>query len=124
MRISRKQFDSLLEQAIAELPPQYARWLEEVPVIVEDFPSGRMLTDFGVDDRGDLLGSFHGRAFTQRSVEERAEVPESIYLFRHALADECDSEKELAEQIRITLLHEIGHLAGFDEDELEDKGYG
>lgn len=124
MKISRKQFDALLEQAIAALPPQFAQWLDEVPVIVEDYPSKKMLADFGIDDEGELLGSFHGMAFTQRSIEQDGQLPDAIYLFREPLIDESDNEEELAKQIRITLLHEIGHLAGFDEDELEEKGYG
>ena len=124
VKVSRKEFDAMLERAIAELPPAFAQWLEEVPVIVEDYPSRKMLADFGVDDEGELLGSYHGVAFTHRSVEADGQLPDAIYLFRDPLMEECDDPEELAEEIRITLLHEIGHLAGFDEDELEEKGYG
>lgn len=124
MHVTRQQFDSLLEKAIAELPPAFGKWLDEVPVIVEDFPSRKMLADFGMDEDGELLGSFHGVAFTHRSVEQDGQLPDAIYLFRNPLMEECADEAELAEEIRITLLHEIGHLAGFDEDELEEKGYG
>lgn len=124
MKVTRKEFDVMLEQAIAALPPQFAKWLEEVPVIVEDYPSQKMLNDFGLDDEGELLGSYHGVAFTHRSVEQDGQLPDTIHIFREPLMDECDDQHELAEQIRITLLHEIGHLAGFDEDELEEKGYG
>lgn len=123
MTISRQKFDFLLEQAIDDLPPQFAQWLDECPVIVEDEPSAEMRRDMGVDEDGDLLGSFNGVAITMRSVDEAAGLPAHIMIFRKPLMDMCESEEELADEIRITLLHELGHYAGFDEDDLERMGY-
>lgn len=124
MHIKRSQFDQLLEQVITALPEQFAAWLQKVPIIVEDVPSAKMMKEFGVDDEGDLLGSFHGLAFTQQGPEDSGHLPPQIYIFREPIMELCESEEELAEEIRITLLHEIGHLAGFDEDDLDDLGYG
>ena len=124
MRIKRREFDALLEQALAALPPQFARWVEEVPIVVEDEPSEDMLEDFGVDESGDLLGSYHGVALTLRSVEDSARVPDQIMIFRRPLIKMCHTPEELTHEIRKTLLHELGHYAGLDEDDLENLGYG
>lgn len=124
MYVSRKKFDALFEQALAELPEKFARWLEEVPVILEDEPPEDLLEEIGVDEDGELLGSYHGVALTRRSVEDTARVPDQIYIFRRPLIEMCEDEGELAAEIRKTLLHELGHYAGFDEDDLEEMGYG
>ena len=123
MRCTRRRFDALLETAIEALPPAFARWLDEVPIIVEDEPPDEMLDELGIDEDGALLGSYHGVAITRRSVEDAPHVPDQIFIFRYPLIEMCESEGKLAEEIRKTLLHELGHYAGFDEDELEDMGY-
>ena len=124
MRMSRKVFDGLVERAIADLPERFALWLDEVAVIVEDEPSPALRRTLGVDEEGDLLGSYHGVALTRRSVGDDLQMPDQIMLFRRPLMKMCKSEEELADEIRITLLHELGHYAGLDEDDLEDLGYG
>ena len=123
MRITRRNFDAMLEQAIDELPKKFARWLDEVPIIVEDEPPDDLLDELGIDADGDLLGSYHGVAITRRSVEDSPHLPDQIFLFRRPLMAMCDTSEQLAKEIRKTLLHELGHYAGFDEGELEDMGY-
>jgi predicted Zn-dependent protease with MMP-like domain len=124
MKIKRSEFDRMLEAAIAALPPQFAKWIDEVPIVVEDDPSPELLEEMGVDGEGDLLGSYHGVALTQRSVEDSARLPDQILIFREPLISMCESREELAMEIRKTLLHELGHYAGLDEDDLENLGYG
>lgn len=124
MRIRRREFDAMLEEALAALPAQFARWLDEVPVIVEDEPSAELLEDFGIDDDGELLGSYHGVALTLRSVQDAARLPDQIMIFRRPLMAMCRNRDELRGEIRKTLLHELGHYAGFDEGDLQAMGYG
>ncbi len=125
MKISRNQFDCLVEQAIAALPPQFARWLNEVAIVVEDEPTPALLREMGMDaEDDDLLGLFSGHAITRQSVDDSGILPPQIMLFRGPLIDACDTSEDLADEIRVTLLHELGHYAGFDEDDLERLGYG
>ncbi len=124
MRIRRKAFDALLEAEIAALPPQFARWLDELPIIVEDDPSDELLDEMGLDEDGELLGSYHGVALTRRSVEDSGHLPDQIYIFRRPLVAMCRNEDELRAEIRKTLLHELGHYVGLDEDDLDAMGYG
>src|SRR4051812_30602257 len=119
MKITRKAFDALLEKAIDDLPPQFARWLDEVPIIVEDQPPPE-----DGDDDAETLGFYHGIPLTQRHVEDSGSPPDQIRIFRRPLIKMCRSLEELDREIRKTLLHELGHYAGLDEDDLEKLGYG
>lgn len=137
----RQLFDEILEQTIAGLPAQVHELLEEVPLIVEDEPSRALLDDLfaedgGEDGGGDLCGLHWGTALTERSVEHSAEMPDTMMLFRgpimrlsgyHGKGPGLGGRRGLAElrrQIKITLLHEVGHHFGLDEDDLDRLGYG
>jgi len=131
-----ERFDELLESVITELPDRVASVLEEIPVIAMDRPSGEMLLSLGMQENGDdteLLGLHSGTAITDRSVEHSGELPDQIHIFREGLiaavggVDRLERDpgasRALREQIRVTLLHEIGHHMGLDEDDLEELGY-
>ena len=121
MKLSRKSFDQLVEQAIASLPAEFAQWLDEVPVIVEDRP-GKSDREGAVEpDEDDPLGMFAGPSLEDT---RQGELPPRIMIYRQPLMDACQSRDQLAEEIRKTLIHELGHYAGMDEDQLENKGYG
>lgn len=125
----RARFDALLEEVIAALPPRIARLLEEVPVVVDDVPDRAILEEMGEEDELSLLGLHTGVAFTERSVEHDAELPSEIRLFREGIVDHAggwegaDADDRVREQVRVTLLHEIGHQFGLDEDDLDRLGY-
>lgn len=122
--VSKSEFMELVESAVADLPEEFARFLEEVPIEVQDMP--------GVRDRGRvksgrgelLLGLYVGRPRTRRSVEDSGAMPDVIYLFQRNIETVCDSADELIDQVRKTVLHEIGHHFGMGEDDLEALGYG
>lgn len=130
-------FDALLERHLEALPPRFASWLKEVPLIVEDEPTDPMLRDLGMDPadpQDDLFGLHSGAGLTERSVEHSGELPEDIRLFRGPImrlvgwswpdgATPRGDQNELNEEIRITLLHELGHHFGLDEDDLDALGY-
>lgn len=119
MTLSRKAFDQLVEAAIASLPPAYAQWLDEVPIIVEDRPSKADLQGLpGEEDEGDPLGMYIGRAASEGGL------PPRVMLYRIPLMDACDTQEQLADEIRKTILHELGHHAGLDEDDLDRLGFG
>lgn len=128
----RQRFDDLLAGLIDELPEAIHARLEEVPVIVEDEPSPELLRELGMDRRhSELCGLHSGIALTHRSVEHNAPLPDQIMLFRgpivrvvHRMAAGRPTSDDLERQIRITLLHEIGHHFGLDEDDLSRLGYG
>ncbi len=141
----RQHFDDILDQIVADLPEHLQRKLEEVPVIVEDQPSELMLEQLGIrgkrgapGGRTLLCGLHWGIALPARSVEHSAVMPDRIWLFRQPIMLVAGWQGEtpsptapheawadaLAGQIRITLLHEIGHHFGLNEQDLTDLGYG
>jgi predicted Zn-dependent protease with MMP-like domain len=129
----QKRFDSLVEDAIESLPARYRRVLDELPVVVLDEPTPQMLKDVGVDpadpDAADEICGLHtGTAITEKSVE-RGDLPTVIHLFRRGIVslaggwDQPGADEEVYEEVRTTLLHEIGHHFGLDEGDLEELGY-
>jgi predicted Zn-dependent protease with MMP-like domain len=122
--VSKERFAELVERALAELPPAFASYLEEVAVEIRDRPTRKQLRSVGLKGDQLLLGLYHGRPRDQRSVLDSAVMPDVIYIFQEDIENACDDEADLVEQVRITVLHEIGHHFGMDEDDLDELGYG
>jgi predicted Zn-dependent protease with MMP-like domain len=136
-RSERERFDALVEEVLASLPESVRRLLDEAPVVLEDRPSRAMLRELGIDpSEDDLCGLHTGIPLTQRSVSDHGILPDVIHLFREGIVDQAGGWEEgedaegpyggverIREEIRITLLHEIGHHFGLDEDDLERLGY-
>ena len=137
-RADRERFDALLDEVIAALPQRIHDLLDEAPLIVDDRPSPELCAELGLDpEQENLCGLHSGSMLTERSVTHGHDLPETIHLFREGVIDEAggwdewvDDEGEtwggearVKEEIRITLLHEIGHHFGLDEDDLAVLGY-
>ncbi|HEY8666931.1 MAG TPA: metallopeptidase family protein [Tepidisphaeraceae bacterium] len=123
-RVNRERFAELVEQALRELPEQFAEHLEEVAIELRDRPAARQIAKLKMR-RGDLLlGLYEGRPLTQRSVEHSGAMPDVIYLFQEHIEQVSTSEEEFVQQVRTTVLHEIGHHFGMNEDDLDELGYG
>ena len=137
----REQFDELLTEAIESLPERIRAVIDEVPVIVDDRPTQKLLNELRAEgvlppadpnDADDLMGLHTGLAITERSVEASGTLPGSIHVFREGIVHlACgsegfaaeDAEDLIYEEIAVTLLHEIGHHFGLDEDDLDRLGY-
>lgn len=130
----RERFDALVDDAVESLPPRLRALIEEVPVVVLDQPEPAMLKDLGIEPGDDaaldeLCGLHTGTALTHRSVEHHADMPTVIHLFRRGIValaggwESANADEEIYEEIRTTLLHEIGHHFGLEEDDLADLGY-
>jgi predicted Zn-dependent protease with MMP-like domain len=122
--VSKSKFAELVELALEELPPEFKRFIEEVPIEVRDRPTPRELQGLKLEPGHLLLGLYRGRPRTQRSVEDSGSLPDVIYIFQESIQRVCQSEEQLVRQVRITVLHEIGHHFGMSEDDLEKLGYG
>ena len=124
--MTRQSFDAILDRIMADLPAQLQDLIEQIPVIVDDEPPPEVLADLEIDTRRtDLCGLHWGIPLTNRSVEHSGVIPDQIHLYRGPIIRLCDrSTTELEQQIRITLLHEIGHHFGLTEEDLDNLGYG
>ncbi len=122
--VGKAEFGRLVEQALADLPAPFAEFLEEVPVEIRARPSRSQLRSLGLEEDELLLGLYHGRPRTERSVEDSGRLPDVIYIFQEDIELASDSDAELIENVRTTVLHEIGHHFGMSEDDLDKLGYG
>jgi predicted Zn-dependent protease with MMP-like domain len=123
MRISRERFEELTfeiaEAVLAELPPDLRAEAETVVLEIEDRPTPEQIPGPGQT----LLGLYEGVPLVQRHADAVLMQPDRITLFREPLQTLARTEVELRRQIRKTLIHEIGHFFGFDEDELKRRGW-
>ena len=105
-------FEDHVRAALDELPPHIAEALENVAVVVEDENP----------EEPDLLGLYHGVPLPERG-DMAGSLPDTISIYRTPLEESFPDPDELREEIRITVLHELGHYFGLDEDRLEELGY-
>ena len=113
LRLSREEFDNLVEEAVARLPRVFREKLSNVAIEVADRPPQ------GEQDGTTLMGIFQGVPVTEKSVFQ-ATGPDRVILYQRNIEAACRTRKELVREIRLTLLHELGHYFGLSEDELED----
>jgi predicted Zn-dependent protease with MMP-like domain len=122
--VGKVEFERLVEEAIAGLPEAYrVAVAEDVPVQVAPRPSPDQLESLGMDPEELLLGLYEGVPLPDRGVDAPAGVPDRIWLFREDIQDVCEDRDHLVREVRITLLHELGHYFGLDEDDLDELGY-
>jgi predicted Zn-dependent protease with MMP-like domain len=126
----RRRFDDQVERVLAEMPPLVHDLLEKVPLHVEDHPSEEVMDARGVEYLDDLCGLYTGIPLTERSIEHSGTLPDVVTIFREGIltaASDPDGRirgERLREEIRITILHELGHHHGLTEQDLRDLGYG
>ena len=126
----RDFFDQRLERVLAGLPAWVLELFDVMPLVVEDHPAPEVLRSLGIEDRGALCGLYTGVPITERSVELPFRLPDQVTVYRQGILELADNgqghldEQELIRQIRITVLHELAHYHGLEEDQIADLGYG
>lgn len=126
----RDAFDNMLEDVLDALPPAITAYFEQVPLVVEDQPSNELMAELGIRRPGDLCGLHDGVPLTEGMAHDGFRVPDQITIYRRGILGMARDGRgsinphELREQIRITVLHELGHHFGLDEDDLDALGYG
>jgi predicted Zn-dependent protease with MMP-like domain len=118
-RVAREEFEEAVEKALATLPEEYRRFLTNITLTIEDYPgkedAGRLNTHKEL-----LLGLFSGVPYPGKGgfFDIPHPMPDAIILFQKNIETICSSKRELEEQIRATLIHEVGHYFGLSEGEL------
>ena len=108
--MDRVKFEGLVDQAIRELPAVFRRKLENIVVIVEDHPSEEQLLDDMEIPSGDaLFGLYEGTPLTERGFDTPLH-PDRIWIFQGPIEEACESEEEIMEEIKTTILHEVAHF--------------
>ena len=114
MELDGEAFEALVVDELDQLPDEMIDGLENVVFVVEDRPEDGSL---------DLLGLYDGFALTERDRYGMGEMPDRIILYREPLLAVADDEEQLREEIHITLVHEIAHFYGIDDDKLHELGW-
>ena len=116
-------FDRALRKALSGLPPVFREALDNVAVVVEKWPPDWLLDELGIPPEDTLYGFYHGIPLPERSIQDSGNLPDKISIYRGPLEDDFPDREALCREIRVTLLHEIGHYFGMDEEDLARLGY-
>ena len=120
--ISDADFDQAVRAALDALPDEFCPYLENVVVEVRPRPDATLLAQY--DETEDLLGLYVGVPLEDKGPTHTVPpLPDRILIFRDNLCALCRTREELIDEIRVTILHEIGHHFGLDEDRLAELGY-
>lgn len=112
-------FAGLVRQAIDGLPSEYRRLLKNVAIVVEETPSRDILDDLGLKSENDLLGLYSGTSLEDESFfSAGGDLPSRISIYRRPILRLCRSPEEVVDEVRDTVVHEIGHHFGLDDDEM------
>jgi predicted Zn-dependent protease with MMP-like domain len=112
--MSAERFEELVSDALDLIPPELARAIDNVVVLVAD----RHPTE------PDLLGLYEGIALTERDSSYAGALPDTVTIFSESLLEVCDNEADVVEEVAITVIHEIAHHFGIDDDRLHELGWG
>lgn len=112
--MSREEFENAVGDALDGIPPALARLMDNVVILVED--------DAPADDP-DLLGLYEGTPLTERDAAWAGSLPDRITIFRNPTLVICDSRDEVVDEVQVTVVHEIAHHFGIDDDRLHDLGW-
>ena len=116
-RISPEQFESFVEEALASVPPQFRRYLDNVVVAVEEEPTDDDYDETDTPDDEELFGIFRGVPYFERGSMVSS-LPAQIAIFRGPILRTCDTRGEAVQEIRDTVVHEIGHMLGLGDEEM------
>ncbi len=120
--VSEADFDRAVQAALDEIPDEFREYLENVLIEIRPRPDATLCREHDVPD--DLLGLYVGVPLEEKGPDlAPSPLPDRILIFRDNLCAMCESVDELIDEIRVTVLHEVGHHFGLDEDQLEELGY-
>ncbi len=114
MRLTRREFEELVADALDMIPPALTAEMDNVVVLVEARNA----------DEPDLLGLYEGIALTERTSDYGGVLPDRITIYQDAILDICGDRDEVVQEVAVTVVHEIAHHFGIDEDTLHELGWG
>ncbi len=119
MRISEQGFEELVAKALDSLPEEFAEMLDNVAVVVEEVPSVEELAEVGMapEEADELFGLYQGVALPERDSFYSA-LPDRIVIYRRPILLACTSRRQVVREVRDTVIHELGHYFGMEEEQM------
>src|SRR5713101_4606286 len=118
--MTRKQFEAVVERALRRLPRAFKDKLANIIVVVEDWADDETLDEMGIEPPDTLYGLYRGVDLTRRDSSYGNVLPDTIHIYQGPIEEDCADPEEMAELVRDTVIHEIGHYFGLDDDTMED----
>jgi len=123
MKLTQKEFDRAVRRAIDRIPGEIRAHLGNVSITVQKRASREMLEELGMTTDDPPLGLYEGASLPERSVLEPPLYPDTIFIFQEPLERMCHTREELEREIEITVVHEVAHFFGIDDERLAELGY-
>ena len=114
--MTRRQFEALVEKALRKLPRPFKEKLANVAVVVEDWPDDETLDEMGIEPPDTLYGLYRGVDLTNRDSSYGNVLPDTVTIYQGPIEEDCADEAEMAQVVRETVMHEIGHYFGLDDE--------
>ncbi len=118
--MDRKAFERLAEEAVALLPRRFRKRIENLYVVVEDWPTREDLESVGLSTPHDLLGLYHGIPLDERGMGYGNVLPDRVSIYQGPIEAICETDEEVREEIRLTIIHELGHYFGLSDAEMAE----
>ena len=124
MELTRKEFERLVERALGQLPRRFRQRLQNIAVVVEDWADEATLADMQIEPPDTLYGLYRGTDLPRRDASYGGVLPDVITIYQGPIQEDCDSVGEMEDLVRDTVIHEVGHYFGLDDERLEELERG
>ena len=114
--MNRRRFEGLVEKALRRLPRKFKERIANVAIVVEDWADDETLADVGIEPPDTLYGLYRGVDLTRRDSGYGNVLPDTITIYQGPIEEDCADEADMAELIRETVIHEVGHYFGLDDE--------
>ncbi len=122
IKISAKKFEALVVAALEELPAFFQDRLQNVEILISDWPTTEELEEAGLGPDELLLGLYQGIPLTERTADYGLVLPDTITLYRKCIAEVCDTPGDIVAEVQQTVKHEIAHYFGLSDERLKELG--
>jgi len=123
MKLARRKFEVLVARALDGLPELIGERMDNIDVVIEEWPAREQYRRLGLNPDEWLFGLYEGTPLLERGITSDPLLPDKSTIFKGPLEEACENEDQVAEEIRRTVVHEVAHHFGIDEDRLRDLGY-
>jgi predicted Zn-dependent protease with MMP-like domain len=120
VKLSRKEFERVVERAITRLPLRFRRRMDNIAVVVEDWADDATLEEMGIEPPDTLYGLYSGTDLTRRDSSYGNVLPDVITIYQGPIQEDCATVEEMETLVQDTIVHEIGHYFGLDDDRLDE----
>ena len=117
--MTHTEFEALVERALRTLPRPFKSKIANVAVVVEDWADDETLHELGIEPPDTLYGLYRGIDLTHRDSSYGNVLPDTIHIYQGPIEEDCSDAEEMAELVRETVIHEVGHYFGLDDDTME-----